>query len=72
MSEREMTTSDVVRKLVNSMIQSKNHAFAVGYLETMLISTIELYVKDETELSMIHIRMLGSAIDFQLDSKEAG
>lgn len=71
MSEREKSTAEVVSMLVKSMVLAKNHAYATGYLESLLADTLDRYVKDETELTMIHIRLLGSAINFQLEMKRA-
>lgn len=66
-----METREIVKKLVDSLIESRGHAYASGYLESKLVDTIERFVTDEAKLSMLHIELLSSAIDHKLDKKAA-
>ena len=62
-------TAEVVGKMVHAL-SKKNKDFALGYLETFLTNLIEEHVKDSTERSFLHTRMLCIAIDQLIDTKK--
>lgn len=66
-----METRDIVKKLVDSLIESHGPAYASGYLESKLVDTIERFVTDPSKLSMLHIELLSAAIDHKLDKRAA-
>lgn len=57
-----------IRKVTDALIEGKGYAYAAGYLQAILVETIDRYVKDETDLHMIQIRLLAAGIDAKLDS----
>ena len=61
-------TNEVCRKMVNALMKAKSDQFALGYLESFLVSIIDRYVTDENELTFLKIEMLGIACEYALES----
>jgi len=66
-----METYNVVKKVVDAISEARGYAYTAGYLESTLVSIINEHIKDETQLHMLHIRLLGKAIDMKLEKKAA-
>lgn len=64
-------TREIAKKMCRSLIDNHGYPYAAGYVESFLVSIIEKYVKDPTDLSMVHIDMLNVGIDAQLFNKKA-
>ena len=70
-AEQYNDLNETVRKITDSMIETKGYAYAAGYLQSLLVETIDRYVTDDVDLSMIQIRLLAIGIDAKLDHKES-
>ena len=57
-----------IRKVTDALIEGKGYAYTAGYLQSTLVDTISRYVKDETDIHMIQLRLLAAGIDAKLDS----
>lgn len=66
-----METKEIVQKLVNSLVEAGGYAYASGYLESTLVHLIEKYVKGDIDKSMLHIQLLGEAIEAKLKKDAA-
>jgi hypothetical protein len=56
--------------MVKGLVKGEGYAYATGYLESFLTEIIDNNVKDQTEKSMLKIRMLDIGINQLLDSKK--
>lgn len=66
-----METHEVVKKMVNALVEARGYAYTTGCLESTLVDIIGRYVDDEAALQMIHIQFLSRAIDMKLEKKAA-
>ena len=62
-------TSQIVAKMVKGLA-AYNKDYAIGYLETFISNLINDNVKDESELNVLRIRMLGIGIEHLIDAKK--
>lgn len=68
-----MTSRDETNQIVAKMVKglaSYNKDYAIGYLESFISNLINDNVKDESELNMLRIRMLGIGIEHLIDAKK--
>lgn len=60
-------TKDCVARMIKGLVKKGGYAYTTGYLESFLTEIIDRNVKDESEKSMIKIRMLDIGINALLD-----
>jgi len=63
-----METRDIVKKLVDSLIDSNGYAYTSGYLESKLVDVINRFVTDKTQLHMLHDELLNKASEREADA----
>lgn len=70
-AEQYKNLNETVRKITDSMIESKGYAYTAGYLQSLLVEIIDDYVTDDEDLSMLQIRLLEAVgVDAKLDHKK--
>lgn len=51
-----------VKVAVNALVEKHGYAYASGYLESFLVTTISRYVKEEEDLREIQLDLLARAL----------
>jgi hypothetical protein len=67
-AEKYAELNDTVRKVTDTMIKNQGYAYTAGYLQSVLVEIIDRYVKEDSDLSMIQIRLLSAGINNNLDN----
>ena len=69
MTKQTDQTRDALSKMIKGLRKCGGDEYTLGYLESFVETIIHEYVKDQSDLSMLRMRMLGVGIEHLIDAK---